>query len=180
MHRRSALLSCALLLASALPLCAQGGVRLGIGGGISLPVRSYRDQVNRGWMGAVNLSYFPAASASLGFRLDGFRGRNNLDGVPGRSTLTGGTANLMLQFGARQSPNRFYLFGGGGFVHSKTEGPAFGEIRQTSPALSTGAGFSLGVRAFALFLEARYLNIYSDRVKPQLTPLIVGVSFGGL
>lgn len=180
MHPRFALLAGVLLVAPIAPLAAQGGVRLGLGGGISLPVRSYADQVKRGWLGTVNLSYFPAASASLGFRIDGFMARNNLDGTSGKATHTGGTANLMLQFGARQSPNRFYVFGGGGFVRSKTEGPAFGEVLQTNPALSTGVGVSFGAKSFAFFVEARYLSVYSDKTKPQLTPLIAGVTFGGL
>jgi hypothetical protein len=161
-------------------LAAQGDIRLGLGAGVSIPVRSYASAVDRGWLGVVNLTYFPAAVTSLGFRLDGLYGRSPLDGFDGRTSYKGGTASLVFQFGARRSPNRFYVFGGGGYVRTVTSGPGFGTAHATNPALSAGAGASLGSRAFAVFFEARYLNVYNGGVKPQLTPLIAGVSFGGL
>lgn len=177
-------LRAALLLAlplATLPatLHAQGDIRLGLGAGITMPLRSYRDVVDKGWMGNASLTFFPAASAAIGFRLDGVYGRSSLSAISGRQTQVGGTANLVLQFGARRSPNRFYLFGGGGYVKTTTSSPNFGKLSDTNPALSAGTGFTFGVRSLALFVEARYVNVYTDGVKPQYAPLMAGVTFGG-
>ena len=170
----------ALLATVTRPARAQGDIRLGLGGGITLPVRGYADQVNRGWLGQGNLAFFPGASASIGFRIDGFYGKNTLSGISGRSSTLGSTASLVFQAGSRRSPNRFYLFGGGGYVRTRTSGPNFGTLSTTSPAITGGAGVSFGSRSFALFVEGRYLNVYTDGLKPQLAPIVAGISFGGL
>lgn len=170
----------ALSLSLARPLAAQGDIRLGLGGGISIPVRSYSDLAKKGWLGMGNLTFFPGASASLGFRLDALYAQNNILFTEGRQTQVGGLANLVFQFGARRTPNRFYIFGGGGYIRTKTSGPGFGTVTGTDPALNAGAGISFGVRAFALFAEARYITISTSGTKPQYVPLTAGISFGGL
>lgn len=159
---------------------AQGDIRLGLGAGVTLPVRSYADAVDKGWLGNANLTFFPSASASLGLRLDGLYGRNSLSEFSGRQSLGGGLASLAFQFGARRSPNRFYLFGGGGYIRSSMSARGFPRRAITRPALSGGAGATFGGRGLAFFVEARYLNVYPSNAKPQIAPLTAGISFGGL
>lgn len=173
-----ALCACTLLLAPS--LTAQGGVRLGLGGGVTVPLRSYGDVVDRGWMGNASLTFFPAASASLGLRLDGIYARQPLAVAGGRQTQVGGLGSLVLQFGARRSPNRLYFFGGGGYLKTTTTSPSFGDLTDTNPALSGGAGVSFGARAIAFYAEVRYVTVYTDGSKPQFAPLMAGVTFGGL
>ncbi len=161
-------------------LQAQGDIRLGLGAGVSVPLRSYSDAVDKGWLGNANLTFFPSASTSLGLRLDGFYGRSGLSSFSGHQSWMGGLASLQFQFGAKRSPNRFYLFGGGGYVHTETEAGGFPKNSDTSPAISGGGGFTFGGKGLAFFVEARYLNVYSDGAKPQFAPLTAGISFGGL
>ena len=161
-------------------LAAQGDIRLALGGGISVPIRSYSDVADKGWLGTASLTFFPAASAGLGFRLEGLYAHHGLSVASGKQTELGGTTNAVFQFGARRSPNRFYVFGGGGYIRTRTSGPSFGTISSTDPALNAGAGFCFGAKAFGLFVEARYLSVYTSGTKPQFTPLTVGISFGGL
>jgi hypothetical protein len=159
---------------------AQGDIRLGLGAGLAVPVRSYADAVDKGWIANANLTYFPSATASLGLRLDGLYGRNSLSEFSGRQSLGGGLASLAVQFGARRSPNRFYLFGGGGYIRSTMSARGFPRRAITRPAISGGAGATFGGRGLAFFVEARYLNVYTSNSKPQIAPLMAGVSFGGL
>jgi hypothetical protein len=180
MRTRAALAIAGFLLALPPVLSAQGGVRLGLGGGVIVPMRAYADVAKMGWVGNASLTYFPAASASLGLRLDGLYGRSDVSFVSGRHEYLGGIANLVFQFGSRRTPNRFYLFGGGGYMRTRTSGSSFGTLVETSPALDAGAGFSFGGRGFAFFTEARYVNIYTNGAKPQFLPLTAGFSFGGL
>jgi len=159
---------------------AQGDIRLGLGAGITVPFRSYADAVEKGWMGNANLTFFPSASTSLGLRLDGLYGRSSLSAFSGHNSLAGGLASLAFQFGAKRSPNRFYVFGGGGYVRTSTKASGFPRSSETSPAISGGVGATFGTRGMAFFVEARYLNVYSNGAKPQVAPLTAGVSFGGL
>jgi len=159
---------------------AQGGVRLGVGGGITIPLRSYSDLVDRGWLGTANLTFFPGASTSLGFRIDAIYARSSLSVTSGTQSELGGLANLVFQFGARRSPNRFYVFGGGGYIRTQSSGPNFGTVSSTDPAWNAGAGFSFGVRAVALYTEARYLTVSTSGTKPQFAPVVAGVTLGGL
>jgi hypothetical protein len=160
-------------------LAAQGDIRLAVGGGISVPIRAYADVVEKGWLGTGSLTFFPGASASLGFRLEGLYAHNNLSSS-GNQTQLGGLADLVFQFGARRSPNRLYLFGGAGYVRVKSTGPAFGSVSTTDPALNGGVGFSFGARALAFFGEARYVTIRTDGTKPQYAAVTAGISLGGL
>jgi hypothetical protein len=168
------------LLLGPLPLAAQGDIRLGLGAGVVFPVRSYADRIERGWLGSANLTFFPMASTSLGLRLDGLYGRSPLNGFDGHHSMVGGTASLVFQFGARRSPNRLYVFAGGGYVRTAIRSPGFSQQTETNPALSGGAGVTFGGHGMALFAEARYMSVYSAGLKPQFTPLVAGISFGGL
>lgn len=179
MRPQALLATLCLSLTSPAVLAAQGDIRLGLGAGVTMPVRSYADFAHRGWAGMANLTYFPGASAALGFRLDALYTRNSLSITSGTQTQIGGLANLVFQFGARRSPNRLYVFGGGGYLRARSTGPDFGQVTSTEPALNLGAGVSFGARAVALYLEARYVSVKSQGIKPQYTPVMVGVSFGG-
>ena len=159
---------------------AQGDIRLGLGAGVTLPFRTYADAVDKGWVGNANLTFFPSASTSLGLRLDGFYGRNGLSSFSGHQSWMGGLASLAFQFGAKTSPNRFYLFGGGGYVRTETAASGFPTNSETNPAISGGAGLTFGGKGLAFFVEARYLNVYTEGAKPQFAPLTAGISFGGL
>jgi hypothetical protein len=159
---------------------AQGDIRLGLGAGVTLPFRTYADAVDKGWVGNANLTFFPSASTSLGLRLDGFYGRNGLSSFTGHQSWMGGLASLAFQFGAKRSPNRFYVFGGGGYVRTEMNARGFPANSDTSPAISGGAGVTFGGKGLAFFAEARYLNVYTDSAKPQFAPLTAGISFGGL
>jgi hypothetical protein len=171
----------ALLTSTSATLHAQGDIRLSVGAGVIMPLRAYADLVDKGLAGSASLTYFPAAAAGLGFRLDGLYAKSNLSITEETQTQLGATANLVFQFGAKRSPNRFYVFGGGGYIRTRSTGPGFGEVSETNPALGLGTGFSLGAKAFGFFVEARYMNVYTDvTTKPQFAPLIAGVSFGGL
>lgn len=168
------------VLAFPASVAAQGDIRLGLAAGITVPLRSYSDVVNKGWLGNASLTYMPGASAGLGFRIDGLYARSGLSVASGNQTELGGTANLVFQFGSPKSPNRFYVFGGGGYMRTRTTGPLFGTVSSTDPAWNVGAGFTFGVRALALFVEARYITVTTSGTKPQFAPLTAGISFGGL
>jgi hypothetical protein len=159
----------------------QGDIKLALGGGISVPMRAFSDVVKKGWLGTGSLTYYPAASAALGLRLEGIYAHHAISIAEGTQTELGGLASGVFQFGARRSPNRVYVLGGGGYIRTHQKGPGFGEVSRTDPAVNLGAGLSFGARALGLFVEARYITVYtSGAVKPQFATLTGGISLGGL
>ena len=154
-------------------------IRLGLGGGLTIPIRSYADLADKGWLGTANLTFFPGASTSLGFRLDAIYARNSLSVSDWHQTQLGGIANLVFQFGARRTPNRFYVFGGGGYIRTRSTSPILGTVSTTDPALNTGAGISFGARAVAFYGEARYITVSAAGTKPQYAPFVAGITIGG-
>jgi hypothetical protein len=162
------------------PLAAQGEIRLGLGAGISIPIRSYADAVKRGWHGTANLTFLPSSTGALGLRLDGYYGESAGLGSADRARTAGGTAGLVAALGGRRSPNRLYLFGGAGFFRVRTAFLGGQQVTESKPAISGGAGISFGARAVALFVEARYVNVYTNGPKPQFAPISAGISIGGL
>ena len=176
------LLAIAVFLAAApATLAAQGDIKLALGGGISVPFRTWADIVKKGWVGSGSLTYYPAASASLGLRLEGLYAHHGISIATGTQTELGGLASAVFQFGAQRSPNRIYILGGGGYIRTRQKGPGFGMVSRTDPAVNLGAGMSFGARAFGFFVEARYITVYtSGTVKPQFAPLTAGISLGGL
>jgi hypothetical protein len=178
--RRSALLLLGSLALSLPAASAAQEVRLGLGGGLTIPIRSYADLANKGWLGTANLTFFPGASTSLGFRLDAIYARSNLSVTDWHQTQLGGLANLVFQFGARRTPNRFYVFGGGGYIRTRSSNRFLGTVSSTDPALNAGAGISFGARALAFYGEARYVTVSTAGTKPQYAPVVAGISIGGL
>ena len=57
-HLRAACLLALPLLSLPATLAAQGDIRLGLGAGITMPLRSYGDVVDKGWMGNASLTFF--------------------------------------------------------------------------------------------------------------------------
>jgi hypothetical protein len=181
MRFRGLLVFTACLVVTPAAMAAQGDIKLALGGGISVPVRSFSDVVKKGWLGTGSLTYYPAASAALGLRLEGVYVHHGISIATGTQTELGGLASAVFQFGARRSPNRIYVLGGGGYFRTHQKGPGFGEVSRTDPAVTLGAGLSFGARALGLYLEGRYITIYtSGAVKPQFATLTAGVSLGGL
>jgi Ca2+-binding RTX toxin-like protein len=175
-------LSRALPLAAALAVVAsaaraQSPIRLGLAGGISTPMGSTADALERGYNGTVTLAIKPPLSP-LGLRLDGMynqlKGADGaLAGVPNLN-VAAATANLTYTL-LPLAVARLYLIGGAGYYRT---GFAGGDDARTDVGYNGGAGLQLGVGRTQLFVEGRYHRVRtSDNGDLSFVPVTVGLMF---
>ena len=109
-------------------------------------------------------------------------GRGGLN-APALSVITGGLNGVIrAPFGILASSG-FYIFGGGGVAHVRSfvqrgNNVLGGEQNLTRGMLNGGAGIDIGRRdKGALFLEGRFMQIYTPGEKINIVPVTLGVKF---
>ena len=193
----------AVVLASlaAVSVAAQGvHPQFGLGGGLTAPVGDYHSTAggqgfSTAWHGLALLA-FKLPVLPVGFRVDvsyGSNGANttlkdsltNRVGAPTDETtkLAGASVNLTYQSSsaARVKP---YAIGGVGVYHTTVSVSSSGSTTDraaTKPAWNLGGGLTVGLRAVALYFEARYVNVAAVSGFPRTTflPFTTGIRFGG-
>jgi hypothetical protein len=100
-------------------------------------------------------------------------------------------AKLRVPFGRfNNSTSGLYLVGGGGIHHIRNFQKIATLARATTndqgidltenttrPGVNGGAGFALGLGAAELFVEGRYVRVYTPGRKTDYAPLVIGVNF---
>ena len=167
------------VLCASSPLEAQS-TRIFLGGGIGIPLGTYDDVVKVGWEGTAGVSFQPA-SLPVGIQVDGaFAQFSDETPLDIKNQLIYGTADARYQF-ASAAGSRFlpYLIGGLGVYNSKSTGDDALEGSTTKAGLNLGAGFDFGAAGTALFVEARWHNVFLEGDNLKFLPITVGVRFGG-
>lgn len=176
----SCLALAALLTLGAQAAEAQQGFLFGVGGGATQPLGDFNDAAKIGWHGLAIIGY-NSASSPIGLRVDGFYGENKFDGANGKTKLAGGLANGVYQFGSSASA-RPYIIGGIGAFNVKGTASA-GGITVTGSETKFAAAGGLGV-AFPvgsdskIFLEGRFVNVFTSNSSTNFIPVTVGITFG--
>jgi hypothetical protein len=101
-------------------------------------------------------------------------------------------AKLRLPFGQTSAPASFYVIGGGGVHHFRkfrnpglfTSGTNVTTITSTATprsvtelGLNAGAGLSFNVAGAGLFLESRYVSVFTEGTRTNMLPIVLGVTF---
>ncbi len=168
-----ALLSC---LATA-PAVAQSSFVVGVDGGATLPMGNANDVLKTGWGGGVTLMMRnPTSKVGWGIEAQFHRlAYDNILGVDPNANLNAYGAMARLDFSAG---GKLYLLGGAGLFRNEVTGgdnyPDFGDTSNTDFAVEGGLGLNFGR---GLFLEGKYINIFTDNHNTQLLPLTIGIRF---
>jgi len=186
---------------AAVSVAAQGvHPQFGLGGGLTAPVGDYHSTAggqgfSTAWHGLALLA-FKLPLLPVGFRIDvsyGSNGANNTlkDSLTNRvgaptdekTKLAGASVNLTYQSSSagRVKP---YAIGGVGVYHTTISVSSSGSTSDraaTKLAWNLGGGLTVGLRAVALFFEARYVNVAAVSGFPRTTflPFTTGIRFGG-
>jgi len=178
-----------LLSLLALPLSMQAQdaktVSFGASGGLSLPMGDLSDGAEAGYSVAGHIFLKPNASKALGFRGDVAYDSWGAKGLAGQ--LADGSlsslafaANVMFALGGEGAAMKPYLIGGGGMYRSKASFSVLGfsgSATSTDPGIQAGAGFDFKLSGFSTFLEAKFVNIFSDGNSTTYVPITFGVRF---
>jgi opacity protein-like surface antigen len=175
--------------------------RFGIGLGLTAPQGEFRtddigDGFTLGWQGMASLE-FRRPGHPIGLRVDVIFGENpandqlNADvstfAGPAVSTkfgTLGANVDLIYSFGEARRRGGAYLLGGIGTCRvslSETSGGITASSSETKFAWNAGGGLTFPVRAAAMFLEARYVNVTTKLFasgKAQFVALTAGFRLG--
>lgn len=172
------------------------GFWIGVGGGATVPIGNLHDGgYDTGWNITVPIGW-QSASTPWGLRLDLAYDRLNggtLASTPVNVTLSdanvwSGSLDLTLQFPFGSSGSSFYLLGGGGIHHFTDVGSDNGAAIIDGTALSSsadnsltkgsvngGAGLNFGFGRAKLFLESRFVSVFTEGKNSNYVPIILGV-----
>ncbi len=172
------------------------GFWIGVGGGATVPMGNLHDGgYDTGWNITVPIGW-QSATTPWGLRLDLSYDRLNggtLATVPVSVTLSdanvwSGALDLTLQFPFGRSGSSFYLMGGGGIHHftdvksdngaAIIDGTALsssGDESLTKAGINGGAGLNFGFGRAKLFLESRFVSVFTQGKNSNYVPIILGV-----
>ncbi len=172
------------------------GFWVGIGGGATVPIGNLHDGgYDTGWDITVPIGW-QSATTPWGLRLDLSYDRLNgstIATAPVNVTLSdasvwSGSLDLTLQFPFGSSGSSFYLLGGGGIHHFRDVGSDNGSAIIDGTALSSngdntltkagingGAGLNFGFGRAKLFLESRFVSVFTEGKNSNFVPIILGV-----
>lgn len=155
------------------PHLASGQARLGISGGLAVPVSDLDDVAELGYDIAAAL-HFGGTHVPIGARVEGSFNEFNGDGANGDVRILNLTVNAVANFGQR--PTSPYLIGGLGFYNSKA-----GSLdSHTTLGLNFGGGLRFPIGILSTFVEARYHLMLGDRpdfANLQYVPVTFGVIY---
>ncbi len=176
------------LLALPLSLHAQGeskSVSFGASGGLSLPMGDLADGAEAGYSVAGHVFLKPNSASKLGFRGDvayDSWGAKGLAGSVADGSLSSlaFAANAMFSLGDDAAAMKPYLIGGGGMYRTKASFSVLGfegSATDTNAGIQAGAGFEFKLSGFSTFLEAKFVNVFSEGNSSTYIPITFGVKF---
>jgi hypothetical protein len=171
----------------AMPVAVQAqttrSVSVGVSGGLSLPMGDLGDAVESGYNVTGHLYYVPT-TMKLGFRgdvgYDKWEGKGASATVDAKLGILSFTGNGLYTFGESTSAMRPYLLFGGGIYRSKETSEVAGVEGSTTGSdggIQGGLGLSFKLSGFNTFLEARYVNVFSEGNSTNYLPITFGVRF---
>ncbi len=175
--RKAVLAVAALTLAATAPAEAQSGFVFGVNGGATLPMGNANDALKTGWGGGVTLMMRdPASKVGWGIEAQFHRlAYDKILGIDPNANLNSYGAMARLDFAAG---GNVYLLGGAGLFRNEVTGgdnyPDFGDTSNTNFAVEGGLGLNFGR---GLFVEGKYINIFTDNSNTQLVPITIGIRF---
>jgi hypothetical protein len=178
------------LCTAALPLAAQGKlVRVGFGGGMSVPTSNAKEAFENGVHGRGFMLIDLPGLPSFRFDLSAtkFDWKEAVLGGPtaeGQSQVLAGLANISINL--LKGPIRPYVMAGVGAFHLRnelqTEGASDETSSQTRFGIDGGAGLAIKIKRLEMFVEGRVQNVYTERgvidtKSIQTVPVTFGIIF---
>ena len=181
MNRFSKYVAAAAVMVAPAMLSAQSSaVGFGVSGGLSVPTGDLGDAVDAGYSIAGHVFLKPSSMKSLRFRGDvsysGF-GYKNID-ASYRSLGFVGNAMLDLSSSGGVKP---YVLGGLGAFNGKRStqvgSAAVVSTGSTDVGIQVGGGLNFQLSGFSTFLEAKYVNVFTENNSTGYIPITFGVRF---
>lgn len=144
-------------------------IRIGFGGGVSVPTNDVASALDNGINGQayllIDTGILPAFRFNLGYQKFDFK-EALLGGATGESTILSGVGGISMDL-FRFGPLRPYVTAGVGAFHIRDaldaeDAEAEPESATTKFGIDGGAGLALRIGRLEGFIEARLQNVYTD------------------
>lgn len=169
-----------LTLAGVAGLSGQG-VKVGVGGGLLMPLGDYKTADKVGWLAGGDVTYW-LAGAPVGIRGDvQYSQTSHKGGIDGNSKIIGGLAEVVYAFDTKGSQIRPYILGGVGYYNVKVSVTGFGSASESKVGFGGGAGldFKVGTGSTLVFVEGKFVSVSTSGSSTTFLPIRAGVRFGG-
>ncbi len=182
MKRRIVMCAVALSLALLHSAAAARPVKIGFGGGMSVPVSDAENAFKNGLHGKAMVKW---EAPVLPLALRGSVGYSQLDlrgltpGVDGKEKILSGLANV--SYGFPVGPIKPYIIAGVGAFNIKTEVAGTTSPSETKFGVDGGAGLEFKLGGISGFIEGKVENIFTDQGPAggqSFDTMIVPVTFG--
>ncbi len=173
-----AALAAAPALASAQTSTSERSVQFGLSGGLSVPTGNLSDGVDAGYQVAGHMWVW--SSPTIGFRGD--VSYDNWKAKTGNVNLRSlaGVANIVAHPSSMaKSAVAPYFVGGVGAFNTKayTSSNYSSSNTKTNLGVQGGAGLEFHLSGFSTFVEAKFVNVFSDGNSTNWIPITFGVRF---
>lgn len=164
----------ALMMTPAMVSAQSSAVGFGVSGGLSVPTGDLGDGVDAGYSIAGHVFLKPASTKNLRFRgdvsFDRFAFKGNGDG---NSRVLGFVGNALLDLSS-SGGIKPYILGGLGGYNGKSSSSSDSD---TNVGIQVGGGLNFQLSGFSTFLEAKYVNVFSDPNSTGYIPITFGIRF---
>lgn len=148
-------------------------VAVGLGGGVTLPLRDYHTTDNAGWhlLGKVDIN---VPESPIDVRVDAMYSQTSQKSPStGNTKLAGGTADLVWHIPTAAPGVKPFVVAGAGVYNYNPGGGS-----TTKFTWAAGLGAAIGVGPIRGFAEARYVSIHLPGTALRFVPVTAGLSFG--
>ena len=185
--RAALVVAVAMLLGSAVSAqraaARQGGkaassIRIGVGGGVLMPMGTYKDGDKLGWLAGADVTYW-LTGGTFGIRAEGsYSQTSHKNNVAGSTKLFGGMADVVWAPGTSADQIRPYVLGGLGFFNVKADFPlGSGSATKIGFGGGAGAAFKVGTGGTRVFVEGKFMDVSTDVNSTTFIPIRAGVRF---
>jgi len=157
---------------------AAQGVRIGLGGGLLLPMGDYKTADKTGWIAGVDVTDW-LTGGSFGIRVEGsYSQTSHKAGTSGNSKIIGGMGDAVYAFGTSGASMRPYLLAGVGFYNVKFTGTGT-SVSESKVGFGGGAGvaFKVGTGGSRIFVEGKYVSVSTSGSSTTFLPVRAGIRF---
>lgn len=162
-------------------LSAQQGFRVGVGGGLVMPMGTYKDFDKLGWLVGGDVTYW-LTGTPVGIRGDvQYSETSEKSGVAAHKTkIIGGLAEVVYAFGTQAAQVRPYILGGVGYYNVKISAGGV-SASESKVGFGGGAGlaFKVGTGDTRLFVEGKFVSVSTSGNSTTFLPIRAGIRFGG-
>ena len=152
---------------------AQMPVRFGLAGGVSIPTGDGSDDMETGFHGQVMLG-FGMIALPVRLRADvSYHKWNAKEGLLGAGDQRVISGALNANIGLGGIGVKPYVSGGLGVYNSKVED----FDAETDFGINGGIGLEFSLTGMSTFLEARYVNVFTEGESTQFIPITFGILF---